>query len=114
MSTNDAFIVWDGRGSGMPQSYSSEEKAVDAFSKIVTEGRADINKGLFLTKFVDISDEAYNDLLDNFAEARDSGFEGLQTEELRSHKASVADWVEGSLDDSEDDEFDAGGEDYVF
>lgn len=109
---HNVYVVWDGRTQGMPQFYNDKDKAQVAYGKIVNSGFADIDRGLHLTLFKDISTEEYRALAADFGAARDNGFEGLETVEVVSHKSSADDWVAGSLTNVPDDDFGDSEEDY--
>ena len=106
MSNQEVYAVYEPRHNAAGKiifvTFETEEEAIESFNDIVKADLADANAGLFVIKFLDLSEETaeqlLNDETDEFA-ARlvDTRFAEYKTEVVKEFGSKLEDWLPSSL-----------------
>lgn len=109
------FVVFEGATPGERNpaaAFSTEQYARQSFDLQVEEGLVNVNRGLFLGRLDDVSDDDLTNVYDNTGELANADFDGYNLTVLDSVESDPDDWDDESLTVT-DAEFDAGDVDYV-
>lgn len=103
------YVVHDGLDEGSENQDTNpiaghgvfEEEIRAEYTKTLTSGFADKDKGLFLKKLTGVTEDQAEELSENLNDVVLSDFAGYNVEVLEVYKSSFGDWMPGAFEDVE-------------